>query len=222
MQIGFDQIYCVSYCRNIAKQQNIRRVMGYLGLKFDFIYGADYTNLHVLKDVDFKGGPGNDKEFLKDNWRYFTHFIGASYDHYTAVIRAYESGANSVLIMEDDCVFINDIQYINYHLSNYPRGKDIIKFGVHNLTAIQDMPKNTYVKLDLEHYPGAQLYGLCNRDVMRRYIEWQSSNFVCCDYLFPSITDNWYGLVPPLAVDEFMLKEVDKPKGIIEANKYCL
>jgi hypothetical protein len=42
--------------------------MGHLGLKFDFIYGADYTNLHVLKDVDFKGGPGNDEEFLKDNW----------------------------------------------------------------------------------------------------------------------------------------------------------
>jgi hypothetical protein len=27
---------------------------------------------------------------------------------------------------------------------------------------------------------------------------------------------------PPLAVDEYMLEEVDKPKGIIEANKYCL
>lgn len=222
MKIEFDQVYCVSYCRNIEKQNHIRKVMGYLGIKFDFIYGADYTNLRVLENLNFIGGPGNTKEYVERNWKYYTHFIGASYDHYTAVIRAYESGANSVLIMEDDCMFIDDIQYINHHLSNYPKDKDIIKFGVHSLQSIERLPNDTYVKLADHQFPGSQLYGLCNRGVMRRYINLQSKSFVCCDYIFPLISDSCYGLIPPLAVDNEILQRVDKPEGIAIAQKYTL
>ena len=40
-----------------------------------------------------------------------------------------QPGANSVLIMEDDCAFINNIQYINYHLNKYPKDADIVNFG---------------------------------------------------------------------------------------------
>ena len=132
MKIPFDKVYCISYCRNIEKQNNMRKLMKYLGINFEFIYGADYTNLEILKHKDFLFFKDwDDDQSYKDkfNFRNYTHFIGASYDHYTAVLHAYESGANSVLIMEDDCAFINDMSYIEWAFNNYPKDADIVKFG---------------------------------------------------------------------------------------------
>ena len=212
MKIGFDKVYCISYCRNIEKQNNIRKLMKYLGINFEFIYGADYTNLNILKHKDFyfNGSNKNVKDF-----KYYTHFIGASYDHYTAVIHAYESGANSVLIMEDDCAFINDISYIQWALNNYPKDADIIKFGyfyINFFKNIENIDKYLLDKKYFLHYtnhndfPGSQLYGLCNRETMRKYINWQQNKFECVDLVPASISNKNYGLIKPLALDKWMFK----------------
>ena len=126
MNIGFDKVYCISYCRNVDKQRDVRKVMNYLGINFEFIYGADLTNLPIFKHPDFRFRNGPD-ELKESQFEYYMHFVGASYDHYTAVINAYESGANSVLIFEDDCKFINDAKYIEYNLNHYPEDGEFIK-----------------------------------------------------------------------------------------------
>ena len=212
MKIGFDRVYCISYCRNIEKQNNVRKVMKYLGIDFEFIYGADYTNLEILKHKDFYFS-GSNKNV--EDFKYYTHFIGASYDHYTAVIHAYESGANSVLIMEDDCAFINDTSYIQWALNNYPKDADIVKFGYFyinffkNIKNIDDYFSNKKYFLHYVNsnaFPGSQLYGLCNRETMRKYIDWQQNKFECVDLVPTKISNKIYGLIKPLALDKWMFK----------------
>jgi len=217
MKIGFDKVFCISYCRNIQKQNNVRKVMKYLGIDFEFIYGADYSNMNIFKHPDFyfRNGPN---ELREERFEYYTHFIGASYDHYTAVINAYESGANSVLIFEDDCKFINDVKYIEYNLNHWPKDAEFIKFGYHNwcylklkdeLINAMKKHKSCYLRNSVKDlsldFIGSQMYGLTNRSVMERYIDAQKSDFSCCDGLH--FVFNCYGLVKPIAVDEKMVWE---------------
>ena len=211
MKINFDKIYCISYCRNIEKQNNIRKAMDYLGIDFEFIYGADYSNLKILKHKDFNFLTKDD--FLeKQDFKYYTHFIGASYDHYTAVIHAYESGANSVLILEDDCTFINDTSYIQWVLNNYPKDADIVKFGYLDMNILsKNYDINIKNKFELEYnniinFCGCQLYGICNRDTMKRYIDYQKNNFICCSSIYYSISSKIYSLIKPIALDGLAVK----------------
>lgn len=214
MNIKFDKVYCISYCRNIEKQNRIRKIMNLLGIDFEFIYGADYSNLNILKLDEFNL-PGASLD--KSNFNHYTHFLGASYDHYTAVIHAYESGANSVLIMEDDCAFINDINYIKTYLNNYPKDADIVKYGFYssdNFTYNKDN-KGYYTNKNGQ-YAGAQLYGICNRETMKHYIKFQQETFVCCDIVFGKLNQlydtNIYTLINPLALDSFIL-EIEKTEN---------
>jgi GR25 family glycosyltransferase involved in LPS biosynthesis len=225
MKIGFDRVYCISYCRNIEKQNNISKVMKYLGINFEFIYGADYTNLKILKhdDFNFLNKSKEKEQQSKNNFKYYTHWIGASYDHYTAVIHAYESGANSVLIMEDDCAFINDISYIQYALNNYPKDADIVKFGyvsrcsLENFKSNIDLYKpNQFIIENVNHigYIGSQLYGICNRETMKKYIDLQQNIFRCIDCIPNTLNHmyntNNYGLIYPLSIDKIgRLRDID-------------
>ena len=217
MKINFDKVYCISYCRNIEKQNNIHKLMDYLGIDFDFIYGADYSNLKILKHKDFVFIPDSGLIRYKD-FNYYTHYLGASYDHYTAVMHAYESGANSVLIMEDDCIFINDTSYIQWAFNNYPKEADIVKFGTFSLNILLN---NLHCKTNTEinenskkfikdnkysiSFVGSQLYGICNRKTMKQYIDYQFNNFCCVDRLPRMLAlkynINLYGLIYPLALD---------------------
>jgi len=233
MKINFDKVYCISYCRNIEKQNNIQKVMNYLGIDFEFIYGADYSNLEILKHKDLYFIP-NEKICKYKNFQYYTHYIGASYDHYTAVIHAYESGANSVLIMEDDCTFINDISYIQWAFNNYPKDADLIKFGVFSTENIKN--KKIYINnLEINEnskkfikdnkysisFVGSQLYGICNRKTMKQYIDYQFNNFCCVDRLPRMLAlkynINLYGLYQPLAIDPR-----ENCNNIYFINKYTL
>ena len=220
MKIGFDKVYCISYCRNIEKQNNISKLMKYLGIDFKFIYGADYTNLKILKHDDFKFlNESKEKEKKNNDFKYYSHYIGASYDHYTAVIHAYESRANSVLIMEDDCTFINDTSYIQWALNNYPKDADIVKFGYIYTLKLREIynfncnkTKNKYILDEGLYFAGCQLYGLCNREIMKKYIDVQQNNFYMCDSMF-IISKKCYGIISPLALD-------DKSLYIDEEKKY--
>lgn len=208
MNIPFDKVYCISYCRNIEKQNSIRKLMQYLNIDFEFIYGADYSNLEILKHDDFrffgenvKQNFSNDEIFRKR----YTHFIGASYDHYTAIINAYESGANSVLILEDDCAFINDLKYIEWAFSNYPEDADIVKFGFYSLERIEEkyrLLSKKFIQNNTDfYYLGSQLYSICNRNTMEKYISIQEKDISCCDYMFNKINCNYYILIDPLCID---------------------
>ena len=213
---NFDRVYCISYCRNIEKQNNIRKVMNYLGIDFTFIYGADYSNLKILKHKDFKffNSESDDKWKSDELFQNYTHFIGASYDHYTAVIHAYESGANSVLILEDDCTFINDTSYIQWAFNNYPKDADLIKFGYVSRKSLKtfkcegiDLDKShQFIKVPDDQYniafAGSQLYGIYNRKTMEKYIDLQKNNFTCVDGVPGLIKDSiQYGLIQPLGID---------------------
>lgn len=219
-KIGFDKVYCISYCRNIEKQKNITKIMKYLGIDFEFIYGADMSNLTILKHNDFYFEGGNKKE---TDWKYYTHYIGASYDHYTAIIHAYESGANSVLIFEDDCLFMDDKSYILNCLNNYPTTANFVKFGVWDWSNMKitykdllgNITTNNNVYIDVmngtadEIFLGSQCYGVCSRETMKAYIDWQQTNFICCDLLYRRL-GNSYALVPPIAIDVYQISEEDK------------
>jgi hypothetical protein len=211
IKIGFDKVYCISYCRNIEKQNNMRKVMKYLGIPFEFIYGADFSNFEILKSQNFHLLGGTFPELKISDFKYYTHFVAASYDHYTAVIHAYESGANSVLIIEDDCAFLNDKKVLEYYLCNYPKDADIVKFGYFNWYELKKKHnikdnEHKYIKQDLDKFKfnGSQFYGLCNRNIMKQYINEQSRKFVCCDSVDISIPNvKLYGLASPLGVDSF-------------------
>ena len=218
MKIPFDKVYCISYCRNIERQNNSRKIMKYLGIKFEFIYGADYNNLNILKHKDFHFlsiDENEEEKFKKENFKGYTHFIGASYDHYTAMINAYESEANSVLIMEDDCTFINDLSYIEYGFNNYPKDADYVMFGYADSTHLnsKDFEKTIksvnrkFIHLHNDYgisFAGSQLYGICNRKTIKEYIDIQKNHFQSVDNIPFRLSDDnnkIYALVKPLGID---------------------
>lgn len=202
-QILFDKVYCVSNCKNIKYQKNICNIMNYLNIKFEFIYGADMYNIKALKSDKFKFEPFLNKD--KEDFKKYTNYISTSYDHYTAIIHAYESGANSVLIIKDDCNFIGNRGYILKYLNEYPKDADFIKFGYINWNDIKKITTNKeghyFLNNDEFNFKGSQLYGICNRETMKKYIDSQQENFKYCDNMYSLENTITYGLINPLAVD---------------------
>ena len=57
MKIGFDKVYCISYCRNIEKQNNISKVMKYLGINFEYRIKSLFNNSIYISLVNIFVSP---------------------------------------------------------------------------------------------------------------------------------------------------------------------
>ena len=198
--IKFDKVYVISYIHNVDKRKTISDKLLSLGIyDFEFIYGYDLHNLSNFKDIMYKGTDDS-------NTSYYIHAISCGLAHLAAVQLGYDSGANSILIIEDDVLFYKDKKFIIDCLSNYPEDADLIQFGYLNFT--KELFNNTFNKTTYKS--GTQMYALCNRQTMERYINSQYKIFCSSDNIDVfkyendyNVKNNIYVVYPQLAIDSY-------------------
>ena len=166
MNISFDKIYVISYVRNVQKQQKIKEYLNNIwNIDFEFIYGFDANELINIFNL-------NNIHFIYDNNNELSYNIGhisCAVAHYTAIQHAYVNKYNSCLIIEDDTLFTDDLNYIEYCFNNMPDDADGCRFALtwRNMNNIDNY--NSFWIID-ECYCGAQCYSINNREKMLHYI----------------------------------------------------
>jgi GR25 family glycosyltransferase involved in LPS biosynthesis len=195
--INFDKTYIISYVHNVNKRDRMAKKMKELDIdNYDFIYGCDLNNLSNFIDVSYKGTDNDNRN------EYYVHAISCALTHLTAIQLGYDLGANSILIMEDDILFYKDINFIKKCLNDYPQDADLIQFGyfdVYNRNFNQTFNKTFYTC-------GAQMYALCNRNIMNDYIKSQYNIFCSADNIDVLVSENNYNIYlvnPQLCIDPY-------------------
>ncbi len=193
----FDKVFVISYINNFEKRSIITKKLNDLGISFEFMYGSNLYNIPTFRNLKQLGTDEHGTD-------YFIHAISCSLAHLNAVEYAYSSGANNVLIIEDDVMFHKDKNYILDCLNNYPKDADLIQYGWINFYGY-----NSKIAFNLNLYlEGAQMYALCNRNVMKDYIESQHKYYSSADNIYIFKNNNQYNfkykiytVYPQLAID---------------------
>ena len=192
----FEKVFVISLVNNFEKRKKIKERLDELGIEFEFIYGSNLYSIPTFRDL---------KQYGTDEPRsdYFIHAISCGLAHLNAIEYAYYGGYNNVLVIEDDCAFLEDETFIKDCLNNIPEDADVIQYGFLNLDG-------TLFNVGFnkgKYFYGAQMYALCNRKVMEDYLKSQHENFASADniYIFKNDEEgkyNIYQVYPQLTIDK--------------------
>lgn len=173
MNIPFDKIYVISYVCNIQKQQRIKEYLNNIWkVDFEFIYGIDTNSL--INIINYKNIDFIDRD--KNEFVYDIGHISCGIAHYTAIQHAYKHTYNSCLIIEDDTIFTDDLDYIEYCFNNMPKNADSCRFALTgNNYPLLNESNDFWVKDTF--YVGAQCYSINNKDTMYQYINEMNIKF---------------------------------------------
>lgn len=178
MKIPFDKVYVISYVKNNERQEIVKNYFNNVwNIEFEFIYGIDANSLINIINYD-------NIKFVTENthdlFKYRIGYVSSTIAHYTAVQHAYEHNYNSCLIIEDDAIFTNDLDYIQYCFDNIPQDADSCRFGLtwRDQGVIDKL--NDFWILD-EDYVGGQCYSLNNRETMLTFMYRMSIDFMEAD-----------------------------------------
>ena len=133
---NFDKIYCIHYIPNKERVDEITLELERVGIlessNFQWKYSTFYGN---IQEKLFSQLVKEKKTALKSHQR-----MNAALTHYACIKEAYESGAKNVLILENDVVFLKDIEKIKEIINSKP-DRDVILFDY--------MPVNNLLQLKL-------------------------------------------------------------------------
>lgn len=185
----FDKIYVLNYIEGKGRREAMIKQLKHFGLLNDveFHYGMPFGKIKAMAP---KIQEIADKMPYDDLGRITG--IGCSFNHYSAIKTAYETGANSVLIIEDDVCLRNDLDLIYEYFDNIPKDWDylyllpIISFtavNVHDLELFRTS-QNKWINLKDFHigqlhtskyrynhpWVGSGAYAM-NRKAMELYID---------------------------------------------------
>lgn len=193
----FDKVFVISYINNFEHRKNISDKLNNLGIDFEFIYGPNLYDIPTFCNVDVQCDQLKKDDRHND---YYIHQVSGSQAHLMAVDYAYNGGYNNVLIIEDDVHFIKNKEFILDCLNNYPKDADLIQYGYINIFNFQS--DNLFIKNF--YMPGAQMYALCNRNIMKVYLDSQHNYYSVADNIFlfkTKSTYNRYITIPQIAID---------------------
>lgn len=168
----FDKVYIVSFVKNFEKQNKIKLLLKKLNIEnYEFIYGIDthISNFYKITIWDENNG----ENFIINNDSCdscASHSISCGIAHFTALQHAYYSKLNSCIIIEDDVLLYKDLNYVNKVLSYYPEDADIIQYGYILFESDKNEKYDEYFNKGI-WYAGAQAYGVCNRNSIKKIID---------------------------------------------------
>ena len=118
----FDKIYVLNYIEGKGRRDAMIKQLEHFGLLKDveFHYGMPFGKIKAMAPkiqeianmMPFNVGRING--------------IGCSFNHYSAIKTAYETGCNTVLIIEDDICLRNDLELIYEYFDNVPKDWDYL------------------------------------------------------------------------------------------------
>lgn len=190
MKLPFDKCYCLHLTEATERYKNIKNEFERLGISEQIEIwwtvirpisneiGNYLTSLHTQ---------GYDDWTTQFNKNTYGAIFNISFEFYTIIKQAYLRGFNSILLMEDDLKFNDDID-LEKIFSNLPDDWDVIRFGYHpkhNKLMENDIDYINAEKYDLLKkewaFPTNNMFAL-NRKGMEFYINYMDEKFEVADY----------------------------------------
>lgn len=192
----FDKIYVLSYVKNFDRRKIIESEFKRIGIT-DYEF---YLNI--------------DDNFLIESNIYSKSQTNAAHGHYSIIKKSYELGYNRIAIVEDDVIFLKDLNEISKCLENYYKEEsDIYLFT----GAIEN-----YFDDDSKFYVCSQLYSI-NRYGMEYLIYMHETYHYNADqYFFNENTLHKYPSLGILFGDSQILISMNIPDKFldIKCKKY--
>lgn len=115
----FDHIYSIGYVKNDITKLNseLKRI----GIYDSGIYSHEYSHSNIFVDSILQCILRNDMDKYEEDHKGFD----VSLTHYKIIKEAYELGYNKILIIEDDSIFLKDINRIEEILNNLPNDYEL-------------------------------------------------------------------------------------------------
>ena len=206
MTLPFDKIYCLHMAEDNERYELLEKELLRLDIK-------PQVEIWWTCGRNISRRLGNAVETLKTPyyWQLSTNNKGVmagvfncAFEHYTIVKQAYLRGFNSVLIMEDDIRFIDNIKHVEKAFNSIPDDYDLIKFWstdyyLDNNMKFYNGEDNLYKKIEAngEIPVTSTLCYALSRNGMKKYIDIMDVMFIPADMPFQCFNPkklNIYGM----------------------------
>lgn len=122
LNLPFDRVYLINLVENKERLNDMYDQFRYLGIEDDI--ELFQTCLHPHINVISKSLSNNNcGNFNSPN------AFNCTREHYTIIKRAYINGLNSIMIIEDDCQFLNNVDILQKYFDNLPEDWDILRIN---------------------------------------------------------------------------------------------
>lgn len=206
----FDKVYIISFVFNSEKRKKISEyLINQLNIiNFEFIYGIDPT-ISNIKDINIYDSnmmyePYKFKDGYSRNDGYYMHDISCNLAHLTIYQLALSEGYEKILIIEDDALFVISNNIILEYFNNIPQDANIIYYGYIFMHGETQKYNNLYNKIiDDSHVlmAGMQCYAICNKETLKKLIEYQKQVFHPSDQYINDIINNCYISINSICID---------------------
>jgi GR25 family glycosyltransferase involved in LPS biosynthesis len=206
MKLPFDKIYCLHLVDAKERYKSVLEECNKINLenKVDFWYTTKKPiNITIGNNIQSLHDNYYDSFFKNGNEYVYGACFDCAYNHYSIIKQAYMRGLNSILIIEDDICFNDDLRLLNNIINNIPYDYDVLKLynleiPYKNESSIKPYKNESFIKpyflLLNEHnykyyYRSTLCYAL-NRKGMEALINEYETNLVAADIALDNVRFN--------------------------------
>lgn len=202
MDLPFDKIYCLHLAECQNREENMIKQFKKLGIEdkaqFWWTCKKNVSNKigDFLTSIHTDGYDG----LRKNNETIYGNVYNCALEHYNIIKTSYLRGFNSILIMEDDIEFIDDLNLIEWTFNNLPENYCCVKFYCTGVELGGAKQANTFTTDDPQEFskkdflgkPNSAVLYCLDRDGMKKYIDSFDKRIQCADYIFFDFLDDIY------------------------------
>lgn len=195
MKLPFDKIYCLHLVEAKERYKSVLKECNKINLenKVDFWYTSKKpinttigNNIQSLHDDYYNS-------VMRSNKNVYGACFDCAYNHYSIIKQAYIRGLNSILIIEDDICFNNNLSLINNVINNIPEDYDVLKLYNTVYNKRNKITSDFFELIDEHNYKYYYHSTLCyalNRKGMEALINEYETNLVAADIALNNIRLN--------------------------------
>lgn len=203
MKLNVDKIYCL-HCLEDKDRYDfiINNIINYGGEELlNQTYITEYTKLSIntyIGDTLNKLHTPYYDGIKSGNNNVYGNVFSCMYNWLQMISHAYKSNYDSILCIEDDIIFDENINEFNHYLNDIPEDADIILFGYKfsggyaiNGSSDFNLKKNSmkYIKTNND-YKLTGMFGVYfNKRGMEYYLKYIQQNICCSDLIFVDINN---------------------------------
>lgn len=193
MRLPFDEVYCLHLAENSDKYNLMMSEYEKVGIKDQVkIWWTVKRKIsaQIGNSIDTLHSTFYDK-LKKTNKNIYGAVFNCALEHYTIVKQAYLRGVNTILVLEDDIKFIDNISAVEKAFTQLPSQWDVLKFyngfnarqnSIPKYNCEDDLWNKITTKFKSEESTACYAF---NRDAMKFYIDSMDRCFIFADGIFP-------------------------------------
>lgn len=193
MILPFDEVYCLHLAENTEKYNLMMSEYEKVGIKDQVkIWWTVKRKIstQIGNSIDTLHSTFYDK-LKQTNKNIYGAVFNCALEHYTIVKQAYLRGVDTILVLEDDIKFIDNISAVEKAFTQLPSQWDVLKFyngfnarqnSIPNYNGEDDLWNKITTKFKSEESTACYAF---NRDAMKFYIYSMDRCFIYADGVFP-------------------------------------